>query len=256
MTLLSVNVNKIALLRNSREHQVPCVLEMAQLCIQAGAGGITVHPRPDQRHIRPSDVYKLAGKIAVEFNIEGNPFYEAVEDYPGFLSIIRETKPTQATLVPDSLKQLTSDHGFDLNKTGEKLKPIIEEIKSYGCRVSLFLSPDLKQLDLAKNTGADRIEFYTGPYADAFKLGKAEAEKSVLLYKKAAEHGHSMGLKINAGHDLDLHNLAYFLQQVPDVAEVSIGHALVADALVMGLSKTVQAYAAITGAKTPELITP
>lgn len=253
MTVLSVNVNKVALLRNSREHNLPSVLEMAKLCVQAGAGGITVHPRPDQRHIRPEDVYELAQHIDVEFNIEGNPFYEAVDDYPGFMNIVRKTKPTQVTLVPDNLTQLTSDHGFDLNDAGEKLKPIIDELKTLGCRVSLFMDPDLAQMELAKKVGADRIEFYTGPYADAFKQGEAQA--AVQPYREAAKHAHEIGLGINAGHDLDLHNLGYFLEQVPHVAEVSIGHALIADALVMGLEKTVKAYNVIA-AKTPVLAAP
>jgi pyridoxine 5-phosphate synthase len=256
MTLLSVNVNKIALLRNSREHDVPSVVTLAKLCEQAGADGITVHPRPDQRHIRPDDVYKLAGNTSVEFNIEGNPFYEAVVDYPGYLQLVRATKPTQATLVPDNLTQLTSDQGFDLTKTGEQLKPIIAELKNWGCRVSLFLSPDLQQVELAKKVGADRIELYTGPYADAFKLGEAQAEKAIVPYQEAARLATEIGLQLNAGHDLDLNNLGYFLQHVPNIDEVSIGHALIADALVMGLEKTVKTYRAITAARTPVSTTP
>ncbi len=256
MTLLSVNVNKIALLRNSRNHDIPSVLQMAKLCVQAGAGGITVHPRPDQRHIRPQDVYELAEQIDVEFNMEGNPFYESVKDYPGFLTMVRQVKPTQVTLVPDNLTQLTSDHGFDLKAMGTKLIPIMDELKTLGCRVSLFLSPDLIQVPLAKEIGADRIEFYTGPYADAFKLGAIHAAKAIESYQKAAALATKVGLRINAGHDLDLHNLGYFLDHVNHVDEVSIGHALIADALVMGLEKTVKAYTHITAAKRQELITP
>ena len=179
MTALSVNLNKIALLRNSREGNYPNVVEHAQLCIDQGAEGITVHPRPDQRHIRPSDVRQLAALVLpiadVEFNIEGNPFAPAVADYPGFIELVDETQPDQCTLVPDGDDQLTSDHGFDLTSSGEQLAPVIQRLQKQGMRVSLFMDPDLEQIKLASQIGADRIELYTGPYAAAWGTDQAAA---------------------------------------------------------------------------------
>ncbi len=178
MTALSINLNKIALIRNSREGNYPNIVDHAQLCIDNGADGITVHPRPDQRHIRPSDVRQLAELVrpisSVEFNVEGNPFAPAVADYPGFIELVEETQPDQCTLVPDGDDQLTSDHGFDLTTSGKQLAPIISRLKAQGMRVSLFMDPDLAQIELAAKVGADRIELYTGPYAAAW--GSASLE--------------------------------------------------------------------------------
>ncbi|HXH04480.1 MAG TPA: pyridoxine 5'-phosphate synthase [Candidatus Competibacteraceae bacterium] len=237
MTALSVNLNKVALLRNSRNIGIPSVVEAARICIAAGAHGITVHPRPDQRHIRIRDVYDLAGLLAevkpVEYNIEGNPFAE-------FMALVREVRPTQCTLVPDSPEQQTSDHGWDLVRDGERLRPIIAELQALGIRVSLFLDPEPEQVRLAKAVGADRIELYTEPYAAAFARG--EAASQMPRYLAAATLARELGLGLNAGHDLNLDNLPPFIRAIPWVQEVSIGHALIADALKMGLHDTVQAY--------------
>ncbi|MGI1678179.1 MAG: pyridoxine 5'-phosphate synthase [Cellvibrionaceae bacterium] len=247
---LSVNLNKIALIRNSREGNFPNVTEFAKLCLDAGADGITVHPRPDQRHIRPSDIKSIHALIKSypnrEFNIEGNPFAEPLngspENYPGFIELVRSALPHQCTLVPDNNTQLTSDHGFDLNKDGDKLIPIIEELKSLGVRVSLFMDPDCIQLDLAKKIGADRIEFYTGPYAALFNASdKDNFEKLFEKFYIAAEHANSIGLGINAGHDLNLENMPKFAT-IPGLQEVSIGHALTVDSLLMGMQEAVQKY--------------
>lgn len=246
-TDLSVNLNKIALIRNSRDTQYPSVTEHAQVCIDAGAEGITVHPRPDQRHIRADDCFDLAKMLSVEFNIEGNPFAPAmksdrrgVSDYPGFMELIREIKPAQCTLVPDNNAQLTSDHGFDLTTSGDHLSPIIEELHSLGCRVSLFMDPDPEQLKLAKQIGADRIELYTGPYAEAFEKGR-HVEQVFQQFYHAAEVAAELGLGLNAGHDLNLHNLEKFAN-IPKLLEVSIGHAMTVDAIAMGLANAVKAY--------------
>ena len=233
MTKLSVNVNKVALLRNTRTIGIPSVINAAEICIKAGAHGITVHPRPDQRHIRPSDVYELSEMLTVEFNIEGNPF-------PEFIEIVRKVKPTQCTLVPDSPDAFTSDRGWNLSERGKQLMPIIQELKDLGSRVSLFMDPDATQIQLAKEVGADRIELYTEPYATAFRDGNPESE--VPRYAHAAETAQGCGLGVNAGHDLNLHNLENFCSSVPGILEVSIGHALIADALEMGLFKTVKEY--------------
>lgn len=236
MTKLSVNLNKIALLRNSRSIGIPGVMKAARICIEAGAHGLTVHPRPDERHIRRADVYELAellvGQPKIEFNIEGNPF-------PEFMQMVRETRPTQCTLVPDSPEAFTSDHGWELGEHGERLKPIIEELKDTGIRVSLFMNPDSIQLQRAKEIGADRIELYTEPYAAAYGGGKSETVFQ--QYAMAAETAHDIGLGVNAGHDLNLHNLEKFCS-IPNILEVSIGHALVSDALEIGLFNAVQAY--------------
>lgn len=242
-TVLSVNLNKIALVRNSRVGESPNVCEFARMAIEAGARGITVHPRPDQRHILPRDVYALAELVAgypqVEFNIEGNPFEGARGDYPGFLALVKAVKPDQATLVPDAIDQLTSDHGFDLHQAGVKLQPIIQALNQIGVRVSLFMDPDKDQIQQAQAIGADRIELYTGPFAEAFQSGEF---KTVLEgYRDAASFARDIGLKVNAGHDLSLENLSDFLK-IGGVSEVSIGHALTVEALKMGYAHTVSAY--------------
>jgi pyridoxine 5-phosphate synthase len=243
MTALSVNLNKIALLRNSREGNYPNVVEHAQLCIDQGADGITVHPRPDQRHIRPSDVRQLAALVSpipdVEFNIEGNPFAPAMADYPGFIELVEETQPDQCTLVPDGDDQLTSDHGFDLTSSGEQLAPVIQRLQKQGMRVSLFMDPDLEQIKLASQIGADRIELYTGPYAAAW--GTDQLQGIFEQHLAAAELATELGMEVNAGHDLNLDNLTKFAS-IPDLLEVSIGHAFTVDSLAMGMANAVQAY--------------
>jgi len=240
MTLLSVNVNKIALLRNSRNIGIPSVTRAAEICVEAGAAGITVHPRPDQRHIRPADVFELAEMLSVEFNIEGNPFAGPEGTYPGFMAIVRRVKPAQCTLVPDTPGQLTSDHGWDLSTGAERLAPIVDELKSLAIRISLFMDPDPAQIKRAAECGVDRVELYTEPYARAFEKGSPEA--SLRKYAGAAKAAQDAGLGVNAGHDLNLKNLGSFCSAVPNVLEVSIGHALISEALEMGLSETVKAY--------------
>ncbi|MGB2287990.1 MAG: pyridoxine 5'-phosphate synthase [Porticoccaceae bacterium] len=246
MTALSVNLNKIALIRNSREGNYPSVIEHAQLCIDQGADGITVHPRPDQRHIRPDDVRQLASLVQniadVEFNIEGNPFAPALADYPGLIPLVEQTKPNQCTLVPDNNEQLTSDHGFDLNSSGEALTPIIQRLQSQGIRVSLFMDPDLEQIKLASQIGADRIELYTGPYAAAW--GSDHADEIFQQHLAAAQLATELGMGVNAGHDLNLDNLKQFAS-IPNLLEVSIGHALTVDSLTMGMGNAVLAYKAL-----------
>ncbi|HET8710122.1 MAG TPA: pyridoxine 5'-phosphate synthase [Spongiibacteraceae bacterium] len=246
-TALSINLNKIALLRNSRDTDYPSVTTHAQMCIDAGADGITVHPRPDQRHIRADDCFALAQMLTVEFNIEGNPFAGAmrssrkdVSDYPGFLEIARAVRPAQCTLVPDTDAQLTSDHGFDLRADGDRLAPVIAQLKQCGIRVSLFMDPDPEQIALAKQVGADRIELYTGPYAHAFMMSDNLDEVFQRFYR-AAEVAGELGIGLNAGHDLNLHNLARFAT-VPNLLEVSIGHAFTVDAIELGLANAVRAY--------------
>lgn len=233
MTHLSVNLNKIALLRNTRNIGIPSVTKAAQICIDAGAQGITVHPRPDERHIRPSDVFELAEMLTVEFNIEGNPLE------PPFMEIVRQVKPTQCTLVPDSPHTFTSDRGWDLIQDGTQLIHIIEELKDLGSRVSLFMDADLDQISLAKEIGSDRIELYTEPYATAFREG--DVESVFEQYARAAQKAQEVGLGVNAGHDLNLENLGKFCS-IGGILEVSIGHALTAEALEMGLYNTVKAY--------------
>lgn len=247
MTDLSINLNKIALIRNSRDTDYPSVTLHAARCIAAGAHGITVHPRPDQRHIRVSDCFELAEMLNVEFNIEGNPFAPTmkstrkdVADYPGFMEIIRQIRPAQCTLVPDSDAQLTSDHGFDLHRDGERLKPIISELKDLGVRVSLFMDPEPEQIRLAKAIGADRIELYTGPYAEAF--GAKHQDKVLQRFIDASILAADIELGLNAGHDLNLHNLLLFKNSVSDLREVSIGHAFTVDAIEMGLDACIKAY--------------
>lgn len=244
---LSINLNKIALIRNSRDTSIPDVVEHAQLCIAAGADGITVHPRPDQRHIRAQDCSALKAAITVELNIEGNPFTQArisdranVSDYPGFLALVDAVRPAQATLVPDADGQLTSDHGFDLDKDGARLEPIIAKLKGMGCRVSLFMDPIPQNMAKAAQLGADRVELYTESYAQAHKRGRFQA---VLAdFQASAIAAHEAGLGVNAGHDLNLSNLPAF--QLPHLAEVSIGHAFTVDALRYGIAETVKRYKA------------
>ena len=245
MTLLSVNVNKVAVLRNSRGGLEPSVLAAAGVALDAGAGGITVHPRPDQRHIRPDDVLALAECVRGrgEFNIEGNPFAPARGAYPGLLSLVRDARPQQVTLVPDGDGQLTSDHGFDLRRDGDRLQPLIAELHALGARVSLFMDAGSPDIDRAAGTGADRIELYTGPYAEAQSGGNAAA--ALALCARTAHEAQAVGLGVNAGHDLSQENLGAFLRGVPGVLEVSIGHALIGEALHAGLGATVRAYLAI-----------
>lgn len=243
MIALSVNVNKIALLRNSRPGNFPCVLTFAQSCIHLGAHGITIHPRPDERHIRPTDARQLAHLIAplkdIELNIEGNPFCMPTGKYPGFLALIEDTKPDQCTLVPDSSDQLTSDHGFNLREYETQLVPIINRIKSLGVRTSIFIDPDLEQVRRAARIGADRIELYTGPFAQAW--GSELSEKIFLQYLAAAKLAAELGMEVNAGHDLNLQNLKQFAS-IPELTEVSIGHALTVEAITRGLKDALQAF--------------
>jgi len=235
MTKLSVNVNKVALLRNSRTIHMPSVQQAAQVCIDAGCHGITVHPRPDERHITEQDVYDLSGMVTdVEYNIEGNPF-------PRFMDIVRKVKPTQATLVPDDPNAFTSDHGWDLKDPAniERLKPVVADLKDQGIRVSLFMDPDPESIEGAREVGADRIELYTEPYAQAYKSG--QVGPAFKTYADAAQKARDLDLGINAGHDLNLDNLGEFVT-IPGILEVSIGHALISDALFMGLENAVKAY--------------
>jgi pyridoxine 5-phosphate synthase len=237
MTNLSVNVNKVALLRNQRDIGIPSVTGCARMCLEAGAAGITVHPRPDERHIRESDVYELQALLAdwpdAEYNIEGNPVAR-------YMDIIRRVRPDQATLVPDAPDQSTSDHGWDVAAEAERLKEIVAELESLGVRVSLFMDPDAEAIGRAAATGADRVELYTAPYAEAF--GGPDEDGVVATYARAAEAAAEAGLGVNAGHDLNLGNVGRFCRAVPGVLEVSIGHALIAEALQMGLGATVRAY--------------
>ncbi|MGH8083702.1 MAG: pyridoxine 5'-phosphate synthase [Lysobacter sp.] len=250
MTVLSVNVNKIAVLRNSRGGNEPDVVRAARACLDAGAHGITVHPRPDARHVREDDVHALAALTqarGVEFNLEGNPFAPARPGYPGFVALCEQARPAQATLVPDGDGQLTSDHGFDFAREGARLRPLVERLHGLGCRVSLFanadVDPDAAAIEHAAATGADRIELYTGPFADAWTAG--DAAPMLRRFAEIARRAGDAGLGINAGHDLSQANLDAFLQAVPGVLEVSIGHALIGEALYDGLAATVRCYLAI-----------
>ncbi len=236
-TVLSVNVNKIALLRNQRDLTIPNVVALSRIALEAGAHGITVHPRPDERHIRGHDVHDLAALLKdwphAEFNIEGNPFHN-------LMPLVRELRPDQCTFVPDSAEQATSDHGWDLAMQAERLTPLIDEARALGVRVSLFMDADPAAMTRAQSAGADRVELYTEPYARAFGT---PAQASVLKdFAAAAAAAQRLGLGVNAGHDLNRENLGPFLAAVPGVLEVSIGHALVADALELGLAETVRAY--------------
>lgn len=238
-TALSVNVNKVALLRNTRHLGIPSVTRAAEICLQAGAQGITIHPRPDERHIRSQDVYELQALLKAwpqaEFNIEGNPTQNLMD-------FIRQTRPHQATFVPDSEDQFTSDHGWTFPQDAERLAPLIAECKVLGVRVSLFMDPIPEQMAAAKAVGADRVELYTEPFAAAW--GQADQEYQLQVYAQAAQAALDAGLGINAGHDLNRANLPAFVARVPGLAEVSIGHALIADALELGYADTVKAYQA------------
>jgi pyridoxine 5-phosphate synthase len=236
MTKLSVNVNKVATLRNTRNLNIPSVVHAATICLDAGAHGITVHPRPDQRHIRPDDVRQLSQLLkkypAAEFNIEGNPFH-------GYMEMIDEFRPTQCTLVPDEPDAFTSNQGWNLSPANiDRLQPIIDQLRAWGCRVSLFMDVTSDPKPVV-DMGADRIELYTEPYAaDFLKRGAMAAEP----FKETAWLANNLGLDVNAGHDLNLPNLSALAQAIPNLAEVSIGHALIADALEFGLADTVRQY--------------
>ena len=234
MTRLSVNINKIATLRNSRGGDNPNLVKVAKGCERFGAEGITVHPRPDERHIRYQDVQDLSNIITTEFNIEGNP----KEDK--FVALVLATQPAQVTLVPDTLGQLTSDHGWDTISEQAYLKNLISKFKSAGIRVSIFVDPDEKMVQAAATTGTDRIELYTEMYAKQFAIGNKEA--AIAPYIIAAASANQLGMGINAGHDLDRFNLPYLIQQISNIDEVSIGHALISDALYLGLENTIQLY--------------
>lgn len=244
-TCLSVNVNKIAVLRNSRGGLEPDVVRAARCVLDAGADGITVHPRPDTRHIRPDDVRALAKLCSgrVEFNVEGNPFAGPRGDYPGLVPLCAEVRPDQVTLVPDGDGQITSDHGFDLGRDGDRLEPLVARLRELGCRVSLFIDAGTADLSRAAAIGAQRVEIYTGPYAQAHAAGDVVA--ALADCQATARAAERAGLGVNAGHDLSQDNLATFLDGVGGVAEVSIGHALIGEALYAGLARTVKDYLAI-----------
>lgn len=233
MTRLSVNINKIATLRNSRGGNNPDLIQVAKDCERFGAQGITVHPRPDERHIRYADVFELKKIVTTEFNIEGNCREQK------FIDLVLANKPEQVTLVPDALGQITSNHGWDTIANQQYLKDMAAVFKAAGIRVSVFVDPDVKMVEAAATTGADRVELYTEGYAHQFHQNREDAIKP---YLKAAEAARDSGLGLNAGHDLDLHNLKYFAQNIPWLAEVSIGHALICDALYYGLENTIQMY--------------
>ena len=233
-TKLSVNINKIATLRNSRGGNNPDLIEVAKDIERFGADGITVHPRPDERHIRYADVYDLKKIITTEFNIEGNPKEKK------FVDLVLENKPTQVTLVPDTEGQLTSDHGWDTIANKNYLIDIISVFKNAGIRVSIFVDADVKMIEGAKETGTDRIELYTESYAKQYAIGNKQL--AIEQYVSATKKANELGLGINAGHDLDLNNLKYFSQNIPGLLEVSIGHALICDAIYLGLENAVQLY--------------
>ncbi|HSX60512.1 MAG TPA: pyridoxine 5'-phosphate synthase [Tahibacter sp.] len=251
MTVLSVNLNKIAVLRNSRGEDEPDIGRACDCVVAAGAGGVTVHPRPDQRHVRPDDVRALAARIArrVEFNIEGNAFAPARGSYPGLIALVREVRPEQVTLVPDGDAQITSDHGFDLDADTASLRPLIAELRALGARVSLFVDAGTTALGRAADIGADRVEIYTGPYAKAFAAGDVDEELERCV--ATAEAARTAGLGVNAGHDLNQANLGRLVDAIPFLAEVSIGHALIGEALYDGLAATVQNYLRILRSRSP-----
>ncbi|MFI4969010.1 MAG: pyridoxine 5'-phosphate synthase [Lysobacterales bacterium] len=268
MTALSVNINKIAVLRNSRGHATPDPVVAARVAIEAGCQGITVHPRPDQRHIRVDDVLRVGAELlllkkavtdgrsglrhsgtnaqVIEYNLEGNPFAPPRGSYPGFLELVRVARPAQATLVPDGDAQLTSDHGFDLGADAPRLAPLVRELKALGCRVSLFVDADAVDVERAAEIGADRIEIYTEPYADAYARG--DHARALEACVRTAGRARAAGLGVNAGHDLDQRNLGALKRAIPFLAEVSIGHALIGDALYDGLAATVRRYLEILAA--------
>ncbi|HEY4789463.1 MAG TPA: pyridoxine 5'-phosphate synthase [Bacteroidales bacterium] len=232
MIRLSVNINKIATIRNSRGGDVPNVLEAALNCEKFGAQGITVHPRPDERHIRYADVRELRPRVTTEFNIEGNPNAR-------FINLVLEVKPEQVTLVPDAHNAITSNHGWDTLKHNDFLIDAVKEFQRNGIRTSIFVDADLKMVEFAAKTGTDRIELYTEPYATIYPKNR---EAAITPFVKAAELAKSLGMDINAGHDLSLENLRYIAQRIPFLSEVSIGHALISDALYMGLETTIKKY--------------
>jgi len=232
MTKLSVNINKVATIRNARGGNIPNVTQVAIDCQSFGADGITVHPRPDGRHIRYADVLDLKAKINVEFNIEGNPT-------PEFIDLIKKVRPTQVTLVPDAVDAITSDAGWDTIANQEFLTKVVEEFRSKGVRTSIFIDPVPEMIRMVSKIGADRIELYTGPYAEAYDKNREEA---VAPFIEAAALAKELGLGVNAGHDLNLDNLQYLSQQISWLKEVSIGHSLISDALYLGLEKTIKAY--------------
>ena len=241
MTKLSVNLNKVATLRNTRTIGIPSPLRAAHIALEAGADGITLHPRPDKRHIVPRDVYEIAELMQeypdAELNIEGNPFH-------GLMEFIPDIRPAQCTLVPDAPDTFTSDHGWEVEKNHSDLQKIISQLHDYGCRVSLFMDADSEEWSQVAGIGADRVELYTEPYAAAFS--SEEGGESLLdTFAGAARRAAEVGLGVNAGHDLNLDNLGPFLERVEEVAEVSIGHALIADALEYGMSETVRMYLAV-----------
>lgn len=231
-TKLSVNINKIATIRNARGGNTPNVVQVAIDCERFGADGITIHPRPDERHITTQDTYDLKKVVKTEFNIEGYPDER-------FLSLLEELRPEQATLVPDPPHVLTSNAGWDTVKHETYLRDLVAKIKSWGIRTSIFVDTNIENIRYAAKTGVDRIELYTGPYAEEFPHGK---ENTIVPYVQAAQLAHELGMGINAGHDLSLENLRYFKEQIPFLEEVSIGHALISDALYLGLENTVQRY--------------
>ena len=239
MTNLSVNVNKIAWLRNARGEGRPNLIELSKILIDCGVHGLTVHPRPDLRHITPDDVYDLSvlcSEYEIEFNIEGNPFSEATRTYPGFITLVKDIAPDQCTLVPDSPDQLTSDHGWQINKENfNEVKDIVDDLKTPDTRLSFFVDPELNQIDTIQQVGAQRIELYTGPYA------LNPTSNIISSYESAYNHAKKIGLDVNAGHDLDLNNLEFFLSKVP-ADEVSIGHALISDSLLDGLAHVTRQY--------------
>lgn len=234
MTRLSVNINKIATLRNSRGGKIPDVIEAAIRCQEFGAEGITVHPRPDERHIKRQDVYNLKPVVKTEFNIEGYPSRD-------FLDLVISVKPQQATLVPDAHDAITSNQGWDIMRNRALLQDIIAELQENNIRTSIFVETDLDNILAAKDTGTDRIELYTEPYANSYPINR---EKAITPFRMAAEKAVEAGLEINAGHDLNLENLKFFKQNIPGLLEVSIGHALISDAIYFGLEKTIRLYLA------------
>lgn len=234
MTKLSVNVNKIATIRNARGGNMPDLLKVVKDCEAYGAEGITVHPRPDERHIRYQDVRDLKPILTTEFNIEGNP-------NSAFMELVIQNKPVQVTLVPDAHDAITSNSGWDTIRNAGFLSDVVKEFQSHAIRVSIFVGTDLKHIEGAKNLGADRIELYTEPYATTYPKDK---DAAIVSFIEAAEYAKSLGLGINAGHDLSLENLIWFHQNIPFVDEVSIGHALICDALYLGLEETIKRYKA------------
>jgi len=234
MTRLSVNINKIATIRNSRGGNMPNVLEAALNCEKFGAQGITVHPRPDERHIKYADVREIRPKVTTEFNIEGNP-------NPRFINLVLEVKPEQVTLVPDAHNAITSNHGWDTVKNNDFLIDVIKEFQRNNIRTSIFVDADLKMVEFAAKTGTNRIELYTEPYATNYPIDR---ELGAEPFVKAAELARYLGLEVNAGHDLSLENLNFLVNRIPFLAEVSIGHALISDALYLGLESTIKRYLA------------